>query len=244
MKRLTTCSMLIALLLPAQFGSQFAIGETPAPTDKAPTVYATAVNTRFEISNLKEEEVVRVNLVLQPGVKSIAAKLADVALGDRHDEALVALFKVEMEKPGDSQAVPAMLIRVKPRSLRTGTYKLRIEIRPATPLVAENLQTVASSKTAGGQPAAEPASPKTQFIELEIQLPAAEIKVLEKLVIHQVHNSSFRNDQPTLRLESRIRLCRERSTGRATGWGLLEPRGSDYQEQASYGYQWQCSLDG
>jgi len=99
MKRLKTCSMLVALLLPAQFGRQVAIAETPAVTDKAATVYATAVNTKFGISNLKEEEVVRVNLVLQPGVESIAPKLADVGLGDRHDQPLPKKFASWAEEP-------------------------------------------------------------------------------------------------------------------------------------------------
>lgn len=198
MNRRSAAFALVAILALTQFGSQLATAETPAPTDDSAPV------TVFEISNLKDEDIIRVDLVLEPAGKVIEPILRDVALGDRHDQTFMNLFTVEMEKlPPDAKAHPAMLITVKPRSLQQGSYKLRIELRPLKPVVADKSQApakpakaaVAKSTTTAPVVAKEPPS-----VTIELKLPEAKIKTAEKLVINQVWHGILADDPPALNL--------------------------------------------
>src|ERR1044072_8810675 len=193
----TPLTRLIGLVLLVQF-SPCAIAQTPAGPADTKAVYATLEPTVFEISNLADEEPVRVGVRLQPNIKAVEPLLADVALGERHDQSLIAFFSVAMEKvePG-AKVVPALLIHVKRKFLQTGSYKLRIELRPA----AASPQPTPSGdakKTVPNKSPTETAGGKPQSVTVELKLPAAEIKALEKLVIHQVRNSFWDDDPATL----------------------------------------------
>jgi hypothetical protein len=198
MNRRSAAFALIAILALTQFGSQLATAETAA------TIADSAPVTVFEISNLKDEDIIRVDLVLQPAGKVIEPILRDVALGDRHDQTFMNLFTVEMEKlPPDAKAHPAMLIRVKPRSLQQGSYKLRIELRPLKPVVADKSQApakpakaaVPKSTTIAPVVAKEPPS-----VTIELKLPDTKIKTADKLVINQVWHGILTDDPPALNL--------------------------------------------
>jgi hypothetical protein len=180
------CFITLGLLLQLS-SSGVAQTLTPIAPIQAPNLYADAPNKTFEISNVIEEPV-RVDLVLQPTVQAIDAKLVDVALGDRHDQSLMTLFTAELEKLSpDAKTSPALLVRVKSSALRSGTYKLRIEIRPAN----------------------SPDTKTPQFMLLEIKLPAAEIKALDKVVVSHTQFSPTSDDPVNLwltELSGKVRL--------------------------------------
>ena len=175
----------IALLLCLQLSSTaLAQLSVTTPAVQPAIVYVDAVNKTFEISNLNDENV-RVELVPQPNVKAITASLSDVAFGDRHDQSLMPMFVVQLEQlPPEAKTFPALLIKVKSGALRSGTYKLRIDIRPAGAVNAGKTNT----------------TPAPQFLVLEIKLPAAEIKALEKVVVPQTRFSPFPDDPVELSL--------------------------------------------
>jgi hypothetical protein len=184
---------LFVILMLAQSTAQVANSQTTQTTTK-PTTYVTPFNLRYEISNLADETTIRVDLLFQPCLKAVVPTLADVAIDERHDQSIKDLFAVEMERPQDPKAIPAMLIRVKPRSLQQGTYKLRIEVRPDTTEAKD--QNKAPAKSATSKSVKAPAAKPAQSLSLEVKVPAVTIKTTQNLIIHQVRNGIFGGDDP------------------------------------------------
>lgn len=140
-----------------------------------------------EISNLKDEDVVRVPITLQPGVTGVTPKLFSITLGKRSDQSLVQYFTPKMEetKEGASQ-VPTFLITINTKSLEQGTYSLNFDFTPAT---AAPRATPAKrpTKKSAGQPAAATAT-KHQFLKVDLVLAEGTLAAPGTLVVEQVVN--------------------------------------------------------
>src|SRR5215212_8883777 len=103
-----------------------AFAVTPATAQQAENpLFQVNGEVSYEISNLKDEDVVRIPITLKPGVTGVTPKLFSITLGKRSDQSLVQYFAPKMEevREGASQ-VPTFLININTKSLENGTYSL------------------------------------------------------------------------------------------------------------------------
>jgi hypothetical protein len=162
----------------------------------AEPAYVTLAETQYEIHNLADEVTVRLDLMLQPGVAGVEPKLADVALGKRHDQNLLHPFSVEMEKTDDTKLIPTLLVKIKTRELEQGTYNLRIEVRPAVGAPGQPASTLPANARRLAQKSDPARAAKPQTLKVEIILPAATLQAPSPLVIEQVRPFLFNLDSP------------------------------------------------
>src|SRR5215213_9296950 len=166
----------VLLMLPAL---RPALATEPSEPD-----YVTLADTKYEIDNLKDESIIRLPITMRADVSAVEVKLADVALGTRHDQALAQAFTTEVEKVTEGAAiVPSIIVKIKTAGLEQGTYHLRIEVRPTGRAQPAGAQTRESAV----RPAAKAVvAPVSQSLNVELTLPAATLRPTGTLIVEQV----------------------------------------------------------
>jgi hypothetical protein len=165
-----------------------ALAVTPATAQQAENpLFQVHGEVNHEISNLKDEDVVRIPLTLQQGVTGVTPRLFSITLGKRSDQSLVQYFTPKMEetKEGASQ-VPIFLITINTKNLEQGTYSLNFDFTPA---IAAPAATPAKrpTKKSAGEPAAATAT-KHQFLKVDLVLAEGTLTAPGTLVVEQVVN--------------------------------------------------------
>src|SRR6267378_1135154 len=165
-----------------------AIAVTPATAQQAENpLFQVKGEVSYEISNLKEGDVVRIPITLQPGVTGVTPKLFSITLGKRSDQALVQFFTPRMEEvPAGASQVPVFLININTKNLEQGTYSLNFDFTPAA---AAPTATPAKpgAKKPTGQPPPPPAA-KHQFLKTDLVLSEGTLAAPGTLVVEQVIN--------------------------------------------------------
>ena len=163
-----------------------AFAVTPATAQQAENpLFQVNGEVSYDISNLKDEDVVRIPITLQPGVTGVTAKLFSITLGKRSDQSLVQYFTPKMEevREGASQ-VPTFLIHINTKSLEQGTYSLNFDFTPAAPAT---IPAKPATKKSAGQPSSATAA-KHQFLKVDLVLAEGTLATPGTLVVEQVLN--------------------------------------------------------
>ncbi len=144
----------------------------------------------FDISNVKEQDVVRVPITLKQGVKGVTPKLFSITLGKRSDQSLVQYFTPKMEETKDAASqVPTFVININTKSLEQGTYSLNFDFTPAAAPAPSPAQTANKkpTKKRTGQSSPAPAAIH-QFLKVDLALNEGTLASPGTLVVEQVIN--------------------------------------------------------